>query len=246
MHIRIAALFLSFIFIISGFQCEQEGKPVTEIKDTPAVKPKVEIPSVCIYDITPVKMEPAQKGRWISSLELGEKVIWLNEEKADVNDSNKKYLKIRLSDGKEGWVPENTLAIDSRPAVVIRKCAIYLRPDLVTITNKEYAPMEFVAVSKLENEWCEAKGREGEKRGWIKSETISLKDNDIAVALMADKAFKETSKDKKKEKLEAIISNPLFADALFIDTLKYQLSKIPPWDDEEEPLMEGLDDSEEY
>jgi hypothetical protein len=239
MRVRITGIFLSCIFIFVGFLCEEEKKvePVPEVKPAPVEKPKVEIPSVCIYDITPVKIEPAQNGRWISSLALGEKVIWLDEEKADILDKSKKYLKIRLSDGKEGWVSDNTIYISAQPAVAIHKSAIYLRPDLVTITNNEFAPMEFVAVSKLENEWCEAKGFEGRKTGWIKSESVSKKDEDIAVALLAYKAFAETDKNKKKEKIEAIINNSMFSNSIFIDTLKNVLSKIPPWDDSEKPKL---------
>jgi hypothetical protein len=253
MHSRIIGIFLSCIFIFAGFVCEEEKKtePVPEVKPVPVEKPKVEIPSVCIWDITPVKIEPMQKGRWISSLALGEKVIWLDEERADITDKNKKYLKIRMSDGKEGWVSDYTLAVDAQPAVAIHKSIIYMRPDLVTITNNEYAPMEFVAVSKLENEWCEAKGLESKKTGWIKSESVSIKDDDIAVALLAYKAFAETDKNKKKEKIEAIVNNPMFSNSIFIDTLKSALSKIPPWDDDEKPKLkvrkktEDSEDSEE-
>jgi hypothetical protein len=105
--------------------------------------------------------------------------------------------------------------------------------------------MEFIAVSKLENEWCEAKGQESKKTGWIKSESVSLKDDDIAVALLANKALAEAKRDKKREKIEAIINNPLFSHSLFIDTLKNYLTKIPPWDDDDEPTFEGSDHSDE-
>jgi hypothetical protein len=250
MHIRIAGILLSCVLIFLGFLCQEEKQepvkePVAEVKIVPAVKPKEEIPSVCIWDITPVKLEPTQKGRWISSLALGEKVVWLSEEKVDSTDKSNKYLKVRLSDGKEGWVSDYTLATDAKPAVTIHKSIIYLRPDLVTVTNKEYAPMEFVAISMLENEWCEAKGLESKKTGWIKSETVSIKDDDIAVALLAYKALAETNKDKKKEKIEAIINNPLFSKSLFIDTLKNVLSKIPPWDDDEKPPVKSPKKSED-
>jgi hypothetical protein len=156
---------------------------------------------------------------------LGEKLLCLGEDRVDTSDKNRKYFKIRLSDGKEGWAPEFSLAIDAKPAVVAQKTAIYLRPDLVTITDNEFVPMEFVAVTKPENEWCEAKGQEGKKKGWIKSSSVSLKDEDITVALLAMKAASEPDKNKKKEKIEAIVNNPAFSNSTFIETLKDQLPK---------------------
>jgi hypothetical protein len=131
-----------------------------------------------------------------------------------------------LSDGKEGWASEYSLAIDAKPAVAIQRTVIHLRPDLVTVTDKEFSPMEFIAVSKPENEWCETKGMEGKKKGWIKSNSISLKDEDITVSLLANKAMAETNKDKKKEKIEAIVNNPSFSSSMFMDTLKLYLEKM--------------------
>jgi SH3-like domain-containing protein len=245
MRTKIIGIFLSCILILLSFHCREQKKPApSQVKIVPETKAFEGIPSVCILDIASVKSEPTQKGIWISSLALAEKVTWLGEEKVDAEDKNTKYFRIRLSDGKEGWVTENCIATDAKPAVAIRRAVIYLRPDLVTITNKEFVPMEFIAVSKLQNEWCEAKGQEGKKTGWINSGSVSLKDEDISVALLAKKALAETSRDKKKEKINAIIKNPSFANSLFIDTLKYCLTRIPPWD-ENEPSYDESEDTED-
>lgn len=241
---KIIGIFSSCILILLSFHCQEEKKPVAnEVKIIPVINAKEGIPSVCIWDIASVRLEPTQKGKWISSLALGEKLISLGEEKVDTTDKNRKYFKIRLSDGKEGWTFENNLAVDAKPAVAFQRAVIYLRPDLVTITDKEFAPMDFIAVSKLENEWCEAKGQEGKKTGWIKSKSVSVKDDDITVALLATKALAETKGDKKKEKIEAIINNPSFSNSIFLDTLKYCLTRIPPWE-LEESSSEGSEDSD--
>jgi hypothetical protein len=248
MRAKIIGLFLTCILILLSFNCQEKKKPVQiEVQLAPVEKPMEGVPSVCIFDNSTVKSEPSQKGKLISTLAAGEKVIFLKQEKLDSADRNKKYIKIKLSDGKEGWALDNSLAVDAKPAVAICKTIIYLRPDLVTITNKEFLPMEFIAVTKPENEWCEAKGRELKKTGWIKSIYTSVKDEDITVALLANKALAETSKDKKKEKLNAIINNPSFSNSIFIDTLKTCLANIPPWDDDESSLDESeeSEDSEE-
>jgi hypothetical protein len=244
MRIKILGIVLTCILVLVSFHCQEKKPAVTFMNVAPKIQTKPEIPSVCIWDSSLVRSEPAQRGRLVSSLALGEKVFYLNEEKADSTEQNKKYLRIRLSDSQEGWVSENRLALDMKPAVAIQKAAIYLRPDLITITDKEFEPMDFVAVSKLENEWCEAKGLEGKKTGWIKSGFVSVKDDDIIVGLLAHKALAETTGIKKKEKLEAIIHNPSFSHSIFIDTLKYCLTRIPPWElDDSSP--EGSEDSDE-
>ncbi len=245
MEKKYAAICLSAFLVLLSISCQEKKKPSQfEVKLPPVEKPFEGIPSVCLVDNTVVKSEPSQKGMPISTLAMGEKVLYMNTEKIDSSERNRKYLKVKMSDGKEGWSPDNSLAINSKPAVTICKTIIYLRPDLVTITNKDFAPMEFVAVTKPENEWCEAKGQDNKKTGWIKSIYTSLKDEDITVALLAKKALAETKKDKKKEKLNAIINNPSFSGSIFIDTLETCLSKIPPWDDDESNYDESVDTEE--
>ncbi len=220
-RIIFSAPFLSFKYRLSKKTVTNDGKAISveEGKDG--------IPSVCIWDKASVKSEPTQKGAFVSSMALGEKVICLGEDKVDPADKNRKYYKIRLSDGKEGWASEYSLAIDAKPSVAIQRTMIYLRPDLVTVTDKEFSSMEFIAVSKTENEWCEARGQEGKKKGWIKANSVTTKDDDITVALLGLKALTETNKDKRKEKIDAIVNNPSFANSIFIDSLKNNSESKP-------------------
>jgi hypothetical protein len=246
MRAKIIGYLLTSLLILLSFSCQEKKKPI-QFNVAPAEKPFTGIPSVCLFENTAVISEPFQIGMKISTLAMGEKVLYMKDEKLNPSDRNIKYLKIKLSDGKDGWVPENSLALDAKPAVAICKTVIYLRPDLVTITNKQFEAMDFVAVSASQNEWCEAKGGENKKFGWIKSIYTSQKDEDITVALLAKKALAQTKRDAKKNQLAAIINNPSFTGSIFIDTLKTCLSNIPPWDDDEdEPVLDEPDDSEEF
>jgi hypothetical protein len=245
MRTKKISILLACVLVLLSFNCKKEKKPPTVVNVAPVEKPFEGYQSVCLFDSSPVMLEPTQRANPVSVLTLGEKVLWFNEAKIDSFDGYKKYLKIRLSDGKEGWTPENNIAIDSKPAVTICKIIIYMRPDPVTITNKEFLAMEFVAVSNPEGEWCEAKGREGKKTGWIKAIYTSAKSEDITVALLASKALAEKKRDKKKEQLTAIINNPAFSRSIFIDTLKKCLANIPPWDDDDVSWDES-DESDEF
>ncbi len=243
MRAKIIGYLLISTLVLLSFSCQEKKKPV-QFNVAPAEKPFTGIPSVCLAENTPVISEPFQIGMKISTLALGEKLMYMNEEKINPADKNNKYLKIKLSDGKDGWVQESSLAKDAKPAVTICKTTIYLRPDLVTITNKQFEPMEFVAVSAPQNDWCEAKGQDNKKTGWIKYIYTSQREEDITVALLAIKALAETKREAKKDKLTAIINNPAFASSIFIDTLKTCLSNIPPWDDDE-PILDEPDESDE-
>jgi hypothetical protein len=242
MYTRIIGVFVFCLFIFTWFGCQNEKKITTNEGKTIAVaEGKEGIPSVCIWDKATVRSEPSQKGKWISSIALGEKILCLGEDKIDSSDKNRKYYKVRLSDGKEGWVSEYSLSIDAKPSVAMLKTPIYLRPDLVTVTDKEFTLMEFIAVSKPENEWCEAKGSEGKKKGWIKSSSVSFKDEDITVALLAGKALAETDKDRKRQKIESIVNNPAFSGSIFINSLNSFLEEMTPGGQGTNPPPDSLD-----
>ena len=111
--------------------------------------------TVCIWDRAVLRTLPSlDNGKWISSVALGEKVSWLNETYIDSSDNNREFLKIRLSDGKEGWTLAYVLVRNAKPAAVTQKIQVYRRPDILTITDKVIEPMEMVAITKFDaNGW---------------------------------------------------------------------------------------------
>jgi len=209
--------------------CNSEKKEVTKDGQTiPVDETKGGIPSVCIWDKAAVKSEPNQKGKVISTMALGEKILCLGDETADSIDKNRKYYKVKLSDNKEGWVSEYAVAVNAQPAVAVSKAPLYLRPDPLTVTDKEFSTMEFVAISNMNKDWCEAKGKENKKKGWIKLNTVSTKDVDITVAILAARAMAESDKNTKRDKIEAILNDPAYSTTVFTDYLSNELEKLWP------------------
>ena len=156
------------------FSCQKGDESKTlEKKTVPVVQEKKEIPVVCIWDDASVRAEPSVKAKKISALALGEKVIWLGGEKSDQADKKRKYLKIRLSDGTEGWASEIAVAKNAKPSIIVKKTPIYLRPDLLTLTSNELEPMDMVAVLEEENDWLEVVGEKRQQKGWIQSDMVS-------------------------------------------------------------------------
>lgn len=194
---------------------------------------KKEIHAVCIWDKGSIRVEPSRKARWLSAMALGEKITWLGESKVDSTDQNRKYLKVRLSDGTEGWASEYVVAVDASPAVIVKQASIYRRPDLITITEKEFEPMDVVAVLESKNGWIDVVGKEHKKKGWIQSKVISSRDEDIAVSLLTHKAYQEKEKEQIKEKIKSLLNNAQFSNSIFIGDLKDKYNDLLQEDTEE-------------
>ena len=235
-------IFLGVILIAavtSSCQKKQEQQVVKE-EPKPIVEEVKEVPSVCVWDGASVRADASMKAKWISAMALGEKVTWLGEEKIDSTDKNRRFLKIRLSDGTEGWSSEYVIATDAKPAVVYKEAPVYRRPDLLTVTDVVFEPMEIVAITGSDGDWIEVVGKENAKKGWIQSKLVSTKDTDVAVALLAGKALAEKKDEKKKEKLQSIIDNTAFAGSIFIEDLEMKLKEMQP----EEMETQETDSSE--
>ena len=213
--------------ITSSCQKAQEQQEAQQ--DPPPVVEEVkEVRSVCIWDGASVRADASMKAKWISAMALGEKVTWLGEDKIDSTDKNRKFLKLRLSDGTEGWSSEYVIATDAKPSVIYKEAPIYRRPDLLTVTETVFEPMEIVAITGTDADWIEVVGKEGKKKGWIQSKLVSTKDMDVAVALLAGKALREKNKEKMKDKLQSIIDNVAFTGSIFIEDIELKLNELQP------------------
>ena len=213
--------------ITSSCQKAQEQQEAQQ-EPTPVVEEVKEVPSVCIWDGASVRADASMKAKWISAMALGEKVTWLGEDKIDSTDKNRKFLKLRLSDGTEGWSSEYVIATDAKPSVIYKEAPIYRRPDLLTVTETVFEPMEIVAITGTDADWIEVVGKEGKKKGWIQSKLVSTKDMDVAVALLAGKALREKNKKKMKDKLQSIIDNVAFTGSIFIEDIELKLNELQP------------------
>lgn len=180
----------------------------------------VEKIAVCIWDQGAVREDANKKAKWLSSMALGEIVSYLGESKKDSSDNNTLYHKIKLSDEKIGWVSDYVIEIDAKPAVIINDISLYRRPDLLTVTDQKLSRIEVVAIKNSENEWSEIVASEKKKKGWIQNAQVSLKAEDIAVAVLYSKAMKEKDPIKQKEKLKELATNSAFQSSYFIGQIK--------------------------
>jgi uncharacterized protein YgiM (DUF1202 family) len=176
--------------------------------------------AVCIWDKVSLKESPADKGKWLASLSLGEKCTYLDDTK---EEDSKKYYKVKLQDNKEGWVQSDFVILKSKPATVAKEAEVYSRPDLLTKTDKTYGLMDIVAVKSEQGDFAEVAGKRKTGKwietGWIKTSCLSFTDVDIAVAKYGSKALSIADRQKRNKALNEIIDNSDYKSSVFINTL---------------------------
>lgn len=209
------------VLAISLFvSCKSKNPQTTSestVQDSPAV-------AVCIWDKVSLKESPADKGKWLASLSLGEKCTYLDDSKED--NSGKKpvtYYKVQLLDKQEGWVQSDFVILKSKPATIVKEAEVYSRPDLLTKTNKSFSAMDIVAVKSEQGDFIEIAGKRKAGKwietGWIKPANVSYTDVDIAVAKYGGKALEITDRQKRNAAINEIINNSDYKSSVFINTL---------------------------
>jgi len=217
-----------------------KGGGASEVKDADlkeTVVEKVEEQSaICLIDNLSIRETPSKKGKWLAAMSLGEKVTYTGEEILD-SVSKKQFCKVKLIDGKEGWTRASLMGINAEVGVMKDEVVVYKRPDLSTITEKKYSPMDIVAILDQKEEWIHVKGKrtEGEyiEEGWIKSSNISKTSADIAVARLAGIAMNKSSMTERINALQKITSNSDMSESSFIPLIE---EKIALYQEKNQPL----------
>jgi hypothetical protein len=205
----------------------------TESSSTLENKTNSPVEAVAVLDKVSVLETPTEKGKWLTSASLGEKFTLLGETTTDNSSSKpREYTKVRLQDGKEGWV-RSDLIVPNGKCVVIRdlEVPIFSRPDMLTKTNKSFSKLDVVAIkSTKDNTWMEVvgkrKGGEWLESGWVKSGHHTELEVDLAVAVYYHKAMAMKEQDKKLTELKSIITNTDFSGSVFIEDMRNEITTL--------------------
>ncbi|MCI4668049.1 MAG: SH3 domain-containing protein [Bacteroidia bacterium] len=220
-------IFLGLLLLLLLTSCNQgratEGEIVTE-GEVPVV-PKDTLPlhksAVCVW--TPyasLRQEPGRKtytkdgeDNWITSIRYGE-VVELLDSTVRIKKDRRDYMKVKLKDGKEGWVQEYLFEKYAKPAVVLQKTYLYRRPDQMTLRDDFLDPGEIIVLIQDPTKpggksWYHVSSRRKIKKGWIhQPKHISTSTRDVKAALLLYKAVTTKSTDKKLERLRSILQIP--------------------------------------
>lgn len=166
------------------------------------------------------KDTPGNEGKWVASIAFGEELTLLNETEKDAK-TNKDYEKVKLLDGKEGWVRADFIAKNASLAAVTQDAQIYKRPGISNITEDMVLTGTVVVVKSRKDDFSEfiARNDAANKRqeGWLLGDkALTTDETDISAALLYSKAMNEKVPAKRQEKLKQVVSN--FPNSVFART----------------------------
>lgn len=183
------------------------------------------VEAVCIWDNVSLRETPDPKGKYITAVNLGEKVTFLGETATDAKE--KEYAKIMLADGKEGWSRKDFIIPEAETGAFLDDTDIYGRPDLLTKTKNKYSAMDIVAIVSTKESWVEVTGKRKEgkwiDKGWVKDNTLTKNPVDIAAAKFGAQAMAKEDIDERFEALKQLSENSDLASSVFME--KIQMGK---------------------
>jgi hypothetical protein len=169
---------------------------------------------VCIVPAS-IRAESNQTSKWLSSLSVGETVILESNPSKDPKDPKIEYVKVKLSDGTEGFVNTWCLVRGAYVAVVHRTAKIYKRPDLLADTNSSFEMLNIVAIDDEKGSWIRATGENRIKSGWIERVATRKANEDIVTAVLLNKAMLGKEKTMTHTELEKIVAALPFPNNYF-------------------------------
>ncbi len=222
-------LCIFFLAIISSCESSTPKESVQSVSDDPRII------GVSIWDRISTRSEPRRSSASTTLMSLGESFQYLDSSAIDSSYNNTKFLKARLSDSSIVWVYGFASVLNAKPAVITKEVPLYMRPDLLTITDKGINTMEIVAVIEEWDNWIKVVNEKKERVGWIKKDFITYNNIDLAFALVAKRKLEEEDPEQKIMKLEDLLENNPYPNTVFIPELKERL------DTEKEILRESKD-----
>ncbi|MFL5730370.1 MAG: hypothetical protein ACJ75J_12860, partial [Cytophagaceae bacterium] len=163
---------------------------------------------------------------------LGESVVFLKESVEETTDKKRTFHKVRLSDGKEGWVQGEFIVPNATGAAITETTSIYSRPELTTASKNSFEPFDIIAVISEKDGWIEVIGKRRAgtwiDKGYIKHKGYSQSDKDIAVAVCVSRALAKTKTEEKVAELQKIQNNPDMSGSSFDVQIADMLEQLNP------------------
>ncbi len=232
-----------FAFVASCGDEADDKKAGTESSANTEAEPQVvkeEQPLVCLWSAVSVRNNPTAKGKYVTTLYLGEEATFLGEKAKDETNPKKTvdYVKVRLADGKEGWMAERFVAINGASYAFIENSKLYKRPDILSGGKDDFDRLQYVVVLEEKDDWAKVKGISSNwfKTGWVKKNKLTNEKLDVTVAILFARAMHKKGTDKKVDALQDIVDNEDLKTSVFIANVKSKIESLnmPSGDELEE------------
>jgi uncharacterized protein YgiM (DUF1202 family) len=221
-------LICAVLFLSMG--CNSKSEKKTKSSNDSSMSESTDLNSgevstaICLWPKVGLRDKPGRKDtKYLTTIYFGETVEYLNEKEKAEDD--KEYLKVRLSDGSEGWVYEYLFALDGELAIIDKETELYKRPDIMTYEGNKLEPMDMVVILEDEEQedWHQIASMKREKKGWIQGDISAIQDEiDVKLGILYWRAMEESS-EKKYKLLENILANPNFKESKLIDNVNKAL-----------------------
>ncbi len=221
----------TFFLALFMFSCGDESGSSDEaamaeasLEATP--EPEAEPMAVCLWDKAGLRENPgssSKDNKYLATIVFGETVILTGESQEATDDRT--YLKVKLSDGQEGWVNEYLFALNATLAAATGPIEVYRRPDLLTGKGERFEAGKLISLVPGDNpDWVEVFGQEKKPQGWAqKGQNMSEDKTDVAVAVLYAKAMQEDNPTKREELLQSIAQNTAFSKSQLISMIDQAL-----------------------
>lgn len=214
--------FLLTIVLLLNFTACNNSTPDAPVQPTPDV-PRVV--GVSVWDRISTRSEPRRSSASTTLLSLGEKFLYLDSAAIDSAYNNTEFLKVQLSDSSVAWVYGFASVLNATPGVVTKNVPLYMRPDLLTISDKELKAMEIVAVTEEWDDWIRIVNEKKANVGWIRKEYITYNTVDLAFALLAKRRLDEEDPEQRIRNIEDLLENNPYSNTVFIPELRERLER---------------------
>lgn len=220
------SLICGILFLTTSCNSRSEKKTeasnnsgISDLTDTNQSKLSDEASTaICLWPKVGLRDKPGRKdAKYITTIYFGETVEFLQEK--ENTEDGKEYLKVRLSDGSEGWVNDYLFALNGELAIIDKETELYKRPDIMTFEGDKLESMDMVVILEDEEkeEWHQIASMKREKKGWIQGDIDAIQDEiDVKLGILYWRAMEESG-EKKYELLENILANPNFKESKLID-----------------------------
>lgn len=222
-------LYFNLLILVSVFSCKPDSEKSTSTLEFAAADNSGSTTGLCIWKEISVKDTPSEKGKFLTSVLLGEKFEVLQDTASEnVNGKVYKYQNIKLVDGTVGWIRKEFIAVNAIPAVFTKTAVVYKRPDLMASSKKTFAALDFVAVKDLKNsDWVEVIGkRNGDTwftSGWVKNEHLTRSEKDVMFAVLYARAMETADATARENELNNLLSNADLQGSMFYATVSESL-----------------------
>lgn len=205
------------------WNCKPKEMKVEDVQEEPNVSSEsvAIVYGICLWKEVSLREAPTEKGKYVTSVSLGEQFEVTSDTASETVDSRKMvYHRIKLSDGATGWIRKDFIAVDAKAGAFIADATVYKRPDLMTGTKKSFKYLDYVAIKQTsEDGWSEVIGKRKDDKwfttGWVRTEALSTMDADVQFSALYNVVSEIPSDIERQEELDKLFLGDMFASSVF-------------------------------